>query len=116
MLDFARLEFSHSSGDKDKGRTICETVIENYSRRTDAWHIYLDLEMKFGGDLEKIRSLFQRATSMKMSSKKMKAFFKKWLAFEKINGSEKETNMVKTKATEWIEQHDNQTMMEEAEE
>jgi rRNA biogenesis protein RRP5 len=42
-------------------------------------------------------------TSMKFSSKKMKFMFKKWLMFEKENGTEADIEEVKNKAKSFVE-------------
>ena len=51
----------------------------------------------------KRRRLFQRVTSIKFSSKKMKFIFKKWLMFEKAHGTEDDVEEVKNKAKDYVE-------------
>ena len=50
----------------------------SWPKRADLWHQYVDLEIKFG-QVDRSRKLLERMTSMKFSTKKMRAFFKKWL-------------------------------------
>lgn len=49
------------------------------------------------------RRLFERVASMKFSSKKMKFLFKKWIQFEKANGSEDDVQRVKEKTLAYVE-------------
>jgi rRNA biogenesis protein RRP5 len=44
----------------------------------------------------------ERATSLKLSSKKMKHFFKRFLDFEKKFGTEESVEHVKAKAKEYV--------------
>ncbi|KAL0094591.1 hypothetical protein J3Q64DRAFT_1844994 [Phycomyces blakesleeanus] len=100
ITKFAQMEFKH--GEPERGRTIFEGVLGNYPKRVDLWNIYLDMEIK-EGDKELIRRLFERVTSLKFSSKKMKSLFKKWLQYESANGSEADIEHVKEKALAYVE-------------
>ncbi|KAL9251634.1 rRNA biogenesis protein RRP5-like protein [Drosera capensis] len=55
------------------------------------------------GDVDLTRSLFERATSLSLSAKKMKFLFKKYLNYEKSLGDEKRVQYVVQKAREYIE-------------
>ena len=105
LLDFARLEFSHANGDKERGRTVAEGVLETFPKRTDAWHVYIDLETKFG-EPAKARALFERAVQLKrgVSVHKIKSLFKKWLAFEKseLGGGAAAARKVTAMAKEFV--------------
>ena len=37
-------------GDKERGRTYFESVLENAVRRVDVWSVYLDMEIKYGDE------------------------------------------------------------------
>ncbi|KAK9768908.1 rRNA biogenesis protein rrp5 [Basidiobolus ranarum] len=100
ITKFAQLEFKY--GEPERGRTIFEGIMSNYPKRVDLWSIYLDMETRVG-DQAIIRRLFQRVTSLKLSSKKMKFFFKKWLAYEKKFGDSKSEMEVKQRALAYIE-------------
>ncbi|KAH8550174.1 hypothetical protein BGW37DRAFT_498267 [Umbelopsis sp. PMI_123] len=100
IVKFAQMEFKH--GEAERGRTIFEGVMSNYPKRVDLWSVYLDMEIR-AGEQDIIRRLFQRVTSMKHSSKKMKFFFKKWLAYEKDHGTEKDIDEVKQRALAYVE-------------
>ena len=51
---------------------------------------------------DQYRRLFERVTAMKISSKKMKFFFKKWLQYENEHGTEEDADLVKEKALEYV--------------
>ncbi|KAI9366055.1 hypothetical protein DFJ73DRAFT_955849 [Zopfochytrium polystomum] len=82
---FAQMEFKY--GEPERGRTLFEGILTNHPKRIDMWSIYLDMEIRTA-DVEKTRRLFERVITLKMSSKKMKFFFKKYLMFEKKHGTE----------------------------
>ncbi|KAJ2862756.1 rRNA biogenesis protein rrp5 [Coemansia erecta] len=112
ITQFGQMEFKH--GEPERGRTVFEGVLGTYPKRVDLWSVYLDMEVKAvtsrglnasdasGKCWGNARSLFERVTSMKFSSKKMKFLFKKWLAFEKAHGSEPTIEHVKDRALEYI--------------
>ncbi|KAF9954571.1 rRNA biogenesis protein rrp5 [Mortierella alpina] len=97
---FAQLEFKY--GEPERGRTIFEGVMSNYPKRIDLWSVYIDMEVR-NGEQDAVRRLFARVVSLKMSSKKMKFFFKKWLAYEKDNGDEENVEEVKRRALAYVE-------------
>ena len=70
-----QMEFKN--GSPERGRTIFEGILSNYPKRVDIWSIYLDMELKHG-DQTAIRKLFETVTSLQLSSKKMKFFFKRY--------------------------------------
>ena len=45
---FGENEFK--SGDKERGRTYFESVLENAVRRVDVWSVYIDMEIKYGDE------------------------------------------------------------------
>ena len=99
---FAVLEFKR--GTPERGRTIFEGVLANFPKRADVWHQYLDQEIKvkeLGG--KKVRALLERAVSGKWSTKKMKAFFKKYLGFEQEHGTPNHVEHVKGLARAYVE-------------
>jgi hypothetical protein len=57
-------------------------------QRLDLWSVYLDMEIRLGQEnAETVRHLFERAIHMKLSVKKMKFLFKRYLQFEKQFGT-----------------------------
>ena len=98
---FAQLEFS--LGSAERGRTIFEGIVAAYPKKLDIWNVYLDQEVKLyahGG--RRARQLFERLVSMKLSTKKMKFLFKKYLAFEAKHGSVARQEAVKQMARDWV--------------
>jgi len=96
------MEFKH--GEPERGRTIFEGIVNSYPKRLDFWNVWLDKEIQ-QGDGDQVRRLFDRVIKQKLSSKKAKFFFKKWLQFEKDNGDAKTIEVVKRKATEYVASH-----------
>ncbi|KAJ1996389.1 rRNA biogenesis protein rrp5 [Coemansia spiralis] len=112
ITQFGQMEFKN--GEPERGRTVLEGVLGTYPKRVDLWSVYLDMEIKAvtshglnisdpnGKCWSNTRSLFERVTSMRFSSKKMKFFFKKWLGFEKTHGTDATIEHVKAKALEYV--------------
>ncbi|KAJ3219197.1 hypothetical protein HDU67_002193 [Dinochytrium kinnereticum] len=100
ICKFAQMEFK--MGEPERGRTLFEGIISNHPKRLDMWSIYLDMEIK-NGDVAITRRLFDRAITLKLSSKKMKFLFKKYLDFEKSFGTESGVEGVKNKAMQYVE-------------
>ncbi|KAI8821806.1 uncharacterized protein EV422DRAFT_495369 [Fimicolochytrium jonesii] len=100
ICKFAQMEFKY--GEPERGRTIFEGIMSNYPKRVDLWSVYLDMEIR-NGDVSITRRLFERVIALKFSSKKMKFFFKKYLDFEKKNGTPETVNHVKQAAVAYVE-------------
>ncbi|CAL5415392.1 unnamed protein product [Camellia sinensis] len=64
-------------------------MLREYPKRTDLWSIYLDQEIRLG-DVDVIRALFERATSLSLPPKRMKC-------------DEERIESVKRKAMEYVE-------------
>lgn len=96
----AILEFK--CGVPDRGRSLFEGMLREYPKRTDLWSIYLDQEIRLG-DVDVIRSLFERAISLSLPPKKMKFLFTKYLEYEKSLGDEERARTVREKAREYVE-------------
>ncbi|GAA5993423.1 hypothetical protein JCM5350_006876 [Sporobolomyces pararoseus] len=97
---FAQLEFK--LGDAERGRTIFEGIMDSYPKRLDLWFIYIDMEIK-QRNVEGVRALFERVLAGRLSSKKGKSVFKKWLMFEKEFGDEDGVETVKERAIEFVQ-------------
>ncbi|CAH2053972.1 unnamed protein product [Thlaspi arvense] len=96
----AILEFK--CGVADRGRSLFEGVLREYPKRTDLWSVYLDQEIRLG-EVDVIRSLFERAISLSLPPKKMKFLFKKYLTYEKAAGDEGKVEYVKQRAMEYAD-------------
>lgn len=100
LTQVAILEFK--CGVPDRGRSIFEKILREFPRRRDLWSVYIDQEIRVG-DVDLTRSLFERATSLSLPTKKMKFLFKKYLNYEKSLGDEERVQYVVQKAREYIE-------------
>ncbi|ORX37905.1 putative rRNA processing-related protein [Kockovaella imperatae] len=96
---FAIMEFKH--GDAERGKTLFEELVERYKRRLDLWSVYID-QLATTGDIQGVRGLFERALDQKLTSKKAKFLFKKWLAVENRIGDEAGQDAAKEKARAWV--------------
>ncbi len=97
---FGQLEFK--VGEVERGKTVFETILDNYPSRTDLWSVYADALIK-AGEMEAARGVFERMISLRMPPKKMKFFFKKYLAFEEAHGDQQGIDKVRKKALEYVE-------------
>ena len=75
------------------GRTDCYRT-----RVTD----YLDMELR-AGDAAATRRLFERVISLRLSSKKIKYFFSRYLAYARSQHDEALAQHVKDMARAWVE-------------
>jgi len=97
---FAQIEFRY--GDPERGKTMFETILANYPRRTDLWSVYADQLVKTG-DLDAARALFRRMATLDLQAKRMKFLFKKWLDFETGHGTESGVGEVRQAAQKYLE-------------
>ncbi|XP_062399126.1 protein RRP5 homolog [Sardina pilchardus] len=100
ITKFARLEFQH--GDKDRGKAMFDKVLTSYPKRTDLWSVFIDLMIKHGNQQE-VRELFDRVIHLSVAVKRIKFFFKRYLEYEKKNGTPETIQAVKQKALEYVE-------------
>ena len=56
-----------------------------------------------GGDQERIRGLFERATHLALPPKKMKFLFRRYLEYEKAHGDAARVEHVKQAARDYVE-------------
>ncbi|KAG9054803.1 rRNA biogenesis protein rrp5 [Serendipita sp. 407] len=97
---FAQSEYR--MGEPERGRTIFEGIIDTHPKRLDLWNIYIDMEAG-QNDIQRIRNICDRALGMKLSKKKAKFFFKKWLELEKKLGDATSADKVIKRAIEWTQ-------------
>eukprot|EP01036_Dinobryon_divergens_P026442 gene26442-35097_t len=81
---YALAEFEFGSA--DRARVLFEELLNNYPKRSDLWHLYVDKEVKMG-NISQARRLFERMAASKSSDKNMKLVFKKYLKFEVTHGT-----------------------------
>ena len=79
-----------------------EGLLASYPKRVDLWNVYIDKETK-AGQFDAARALFARLVTLKLSSKAVKGIFKKWLAFESVNGDAESAQKVKEKAKAYVQ-------------
>lgn len=96
---YALAEFE--CGSSDRARVLFEELLNNYPKRTDLWHLYVDKEIKLG-NYTQARQLFERMIASKSSTRNMKAIFKKYLTFESQHGDEESQELVKQKARDYV--------------
>ena len=58
---FAQIEFRY--GDPERGKTMFETILGNYPKRTDLWSVYADQLVKTG-DIDAARALYRRIATL----------------------------------------------------
>ncbi|KAK5738907.1 rRNA biogenesis protein rrp5 [Elasticomyces elasticus] len=110
---FAGLEFHSSQGDPERGRTIFETLIEQWPTWSSGWDMWVDLERSRLSQItaadekleakEQVRTLYERMTAQKMKKRRAKFVFKRWLEFEEKEGGSKTVERVKMLAKEFVE-------------
>ncbi|TIB10065.1 hypothetical protein E3P89_02978 [Wallemia ichthyophaga] len=100
---FAQLEFK--VGDAERGKTIFEGIIESHPKQLDQWFVYIDMLARTE-DVAGLRNVFEKLLALKLSTKKAKSVFKKWLTIEKEIGDENGVRDVKQRAVAWNEQRE----------
>eukprot|EP00127_Corallochytrium_limacisporum_P003808 Clim_evm22s153 gene=Clim_evmTU22s153 len=98
---YGQLEFKF--GDAERGRTIFEGIVDTHPKRLDIWNVYVDQEIKAANTVGGRRLLERMTTQLKLSTKKMKFVFKKWLDFEKKHGTSAQQDHVKQRAREYVQ-------------
>ncbi|WVQ79413.1 hypothetical protein IAT38_001510 [Cryptococcus sp. DSM 104549] len=96
----ALLEFKH--GDTERGKTLFEELVNRFPKRLDLWGVYIDQLGKVG-DVQGVRGLVERALAQKLTSKKAKFLFKKWLTIEQRIGDAAGQDKAKASAKAWVE-------------
>jgi rRNA biogenesis protein RRP5 len=86
----------------ERGRTIFESLIASHPKRIDIWSVYVDQEVK-AKNIDYAEGILERATSLSLSVKKMKALFKKYLSFQKEHGDSNGVQKVKDLARRYVE-------------
>jgi len=97
---FAQIEFRY--GEVERGKTMFETILANYPKRTDLWSVYADQLVK-AGEVEATRAVYRRVATLGLQAKKMKFLFKKWLDFETGHGVESGVSEVKQAAQQFLD-------------
>lgn len=80
LTKYATLEYRF--GDYEKGRLNFENILSNFSKKSEIWNLYLDMEIKYVNERDNIRYLFDKLCSLPWKEKVIKGFFKKYLNYE----------------------------------
>lgn len=78
-----------------------EGLLDRTPGRLDLWNVYIDQIAKTG-DIQTCRTLIERALDRKLTAKKAKFLFKKWLSLEDRIGDDAGQEQAKSKAREWV--------------
>ena len=70
----------------EEGRNTFDNILNEYPKRKDIWFVYIDKEIKYGKNIEKIRKIFERMFEINFKLSALKSIFKKYLEFEQSNG------------------------------
>lgn len=105
-LKTAQLEYKH--GELERARTLFEGLLAAHPKRIDLWLVYVQMEENLvksstNAPLDHVRRIYERALTMRLSSKKAKTFFKSFLAFEKECGDAASVEHVKQLARDYVE-------------
>ncbi|KAF2216481.1 hypothetical protein CERZMDRAFT_64890 [Cercospora zeae-maydis SCOH1-5] len=94
---FAALEFRSASGDPERGRTIFESILDEWPKWSSGWDMWVDIERSRiahcendeakAEAIEQTRALFERTIKAPMKKRRAKFVFKKWLEFENKEGA-----------------------------
>ncbi|KAG9592273.1 nucleic acid-binding protein, partial [Aureobasidium melanogenum] len=110
---FAALEFRTSTGEPERARTIFESMLTQWTKWTQGWDMWCDLERSLAKqtgkteDVERVRSLFERMANGKMKKRRARFVFKRWLEFEEEQGDAKHVEAVKARAKAFVEKMQN---------
>uniref|UniRef100_A0A0P6D669 Programmed cell death protein pre-rrna processing protein rrp5 n=1 Tax=Daphnia magna TaxID=35525 RepID=A0A0P6D669_9CRUS len=97
---FGQLEMKF--GQLGRGKTLFDTLLMSYPKRTDLWLVYIDTLTKVG-DVESARQVLERCITLQLPAKKMKTIFQKFLEFETHHGDEDRQGYVRKKALDYVE-------------
>ncbi|KAF4664449.1 hypothetical protein FOL47_005110 [Perkinsus chesapeaki] len=97
----AKLEYKY--GTVERGKTIFESLLASQPKRLDIWSVYLDEHINANKeDPDAVRSVFDRAITLKLKPAKVKFFFKRWVGFEQLYGDVEHLELVKDKARGYV--------------
>ena len=68
---------------KEDARNMFDKILKNFPKRKDIWFIYIDKEIKYGKNVEKVRQIFDKMFEIKFKINDLKSIMKKFLEFEK---------------------------------
>lgn len=104
---FAQLECKY--GEVEQAKSLFERVLTNFPKRVDLWSVYIDMMLKYGlkDNSEEtedwVRNIFERVITFKLSAKRMKFIFKRYIDFEKQFNNFERIERIRQKAIEYVE-------------
>jgi len=102
MAKFAQMEYEF--GSPERARTLFDGILAKYPKRLDLFFVYVDKEVKFGGNYQTARSLLEtKIENGKLSDKQVKSVFKKWYTLEELHGDEESMEHVKETARKYVQ-------------
>ena len=88
----------------EEARNMFDNILKNFPKRKDIWFVYIDKEIKFGKNIEKVRQIFDKMFEIKFKINDLKSIMKKFLEFEKGHSkNEKEFIKAQEKTKEILE-------------
>ena len=100
-------------GDVEHARTLFETLVERYPKRSDLWWQYVDQEVRLE-NIEGARSLMERClVARKHTTKQIKALLQKWLVIEKRIGDQAGVQRVLERARDFVARVQHQGSVDE---
>ncbi|XP_034834088.1 rRNA biogenesis protein RRP5 [Maniola hyperantus] len=99
LVRFAQLERSH--GDRERSEALFEQVLAVYPQRVDVCSAYVDLLIK-AKDVDHVRQVMERMTSLQLPARKMKVLYKKWIEAEEKIGDAAHADSARQLAMKFI--------------
>ena len=88
----------------EEARNMFDNILKNFPKRKDIWFVYIDKEIKYGKNWDKVRQIFDKMFEIKFKVNDLKSIMKKFLEFEKQNcKDEKEFLKAQEKTKEILE-------------
>ena len=88
----------------EEARNMFDNILKNFPKRKDIWFVYIDKEIKYGKNVDKVRQIFDRMFEIKFKINDLKSIMKKFLEFEKEHcKDEKEFIKAQEKTKEILE-------------
>ena len=81
MCWYGQLLYKYNNN--EEARNMFDNILKNFPKRKDIWFIYIDKEIKFGKNVDKVRQIFDRMFEIKFKINDLKSIMKKFLEFEK---------------------------------
>ena len=81
MCYYGQLLFKFNKN--EDARNMFDKILKNFPKRKDIWFIYIDKEIKFGKNVDKVRQIFDKMFEIKFKINDLKSIMKKFLEFEK---------------------------------